>query len=302
MMDLRAIGMGVAFALMWSSAFSAARIVVQYAPPMTSLSIRFLISGLIGVAIARLMGESWRLTPAQWRATILFGLCQNALYLGMNFLAMQTIDASLAAIIASTLPLLVAAACWVFLRERLRPLAVLGLVLGFGGTVLIMGGRLAAGVDVVGVLLCVIGVLALTFATMSMRGASSGGNIMMIVGLQLLVGAAFLAVPAAFETHEVAWNWRLVTAFFYIVFVPGLLATWIWFVLVARIGATRAATFHFLNPFLGVAVAAVLLGERLGMIDIIGVAVVMAGILAVQIARQPAAGVVAPAQGAAPPR
>lgn len=302
MMDLRSIGMGVAFALMWSSAFSAARIVVQYAPPMTSLSIRFLISGLIGVAIARMMGESWRLTPAQWRATILFGLCQNALYLGMNFLAMQTIDASLAAIIASTLPLLVAAACWVFLRERLRPLAVLGLVLGFGGTVLIMGGRLAAGVDVVGVILCIIGVLALTFATMSMRGASSGGNIMMIVGLQLLVGAAFLAVPAAFETHVVEWNWRLVSAFFYIVFVPGLLATWIWFVLVARIGATRAATFHFLNPFLGVAVAAVLLGERLGMVDIIGVAVVMAGILAVQIARQPAVGVVAPAQGAAPPR
>jgi len=55
--------------------------------------------------------------------------------------------------------------------------------------------------------------------------------------------------------------------------------------LVSRIGATRGATFHFLNPFFGVAIAAVLLGERLGWADIVGVMIIAAGILAVQLAR-----------------
>jgi len=59
----------------------------------------------------------------------------------------------------------------------------------------------------------------------------------------------------------------------------------VWFLLVGRIGAVRAATFHFLNPFFGVAVAAVLLGESLGIYDVIGVAIIMAGILAVQRSR-----------------
>ena len=59
-------------------------------------------SGLIGIALARFLGQTWRLTPGQWRATIVFGLCQNALYLGLNFVAMQTVEASLASIIAST--------------------------------------------------------------------------------------------------------------------------------------------------------------------------------------------------------
>jgi drug/metabolite transporter (DMT)-like permease len=61
----------------------------------------------------------------------------------------------------------------------------------------------------------------------------------------------------------------------------------IWFVLVGRIGATRAATFHFLNPFFGVATAAVILAEPVTLRDVIGVAIIMAGILAVQLARSP---------------
>ena len=47
----------------------------------------------------------------------------------------------------------------------------------------------------------------------------------------------------------------------------------------------RAATFHFLNPFFGVAIAAVLLGEHIDRLDLIGVAIVMLGILAVQISK-----------------
>ena len=67
--------------------------------------------------------------------------------------------------------------------------------------------------------------------------------------------------------------------------VPGLIATLIWFWLVGQIGATRAATFHFLNPVFGVAIAAVLLGEGLSWVDALGVAIVAAGILAVQLSR-----------------
>lgn len=286
-MDVRAVLMGLAFAAMWSSAFTSARIIVADAPPLTALALRFLISGLLGVAIALALGQSWRLSRAQWRATAVFGICQNALYLGLNFVAMQTVEAGLAAIIASTMPLLVGLAGWVFLGERLRPLGVAGLVAGVAGVTLIMGARLQGGVDLYGVALCGLGVLALTFATMSVRGATSGGNFLMVVGLQMLVGSAVLAVVAgATETVVIAWSWPLVAAFIYTTLVPGLAATLVWFVLVDRIGAVKAATFHFLNPFLGVAIAAVLLGEVLGPRDVLGVVIIAAGILAVQLSKQ----------------
>ncbi|SFL70927.1 DMT family transporter [Shimia aestuarii] len=286
-MDFRAIAMGLCFAFLWSSAFTSARIIVADAPPLAISSIRFAIAGVLGVAIARAMGQNWNLTRDQWRATLIFGLCQNALYLGLNFVAMTTIEASLASIIASTMPLIVAFLGWAALREKLSPLAALGLVLGFGGVVLIMGSRMGQGVDLFGLMLCIIGAIALAIATLSVRGASSGGNLMMIVGLQMFVGAVVLfIVSILFETWEFNWNWRMGTAFTYTLLGPGLLATFIWFALVARIGPIKAATFHFLNPFFGVVVAAIVLGETLGLMDIIGVAIIAAGILAVQLSKQ----------------
>ena len=286
-MDIRAILAGLAFALIWSSAFTSARIIVADAPPILSLSLRFLISGLIGIALARFLGQTWCLTPGQWRATIVFGLCQNALYLGLNFVAMQTVEASLASIIASTMPLAVGLAGWVIFRERLSALGVLGLCAGAGGVALIMGARMQAGADFYGIALCFIAVASLTVATLMVRGASSGGNLLMIVGLQMLVGAGFLVIPGLmFDQPVVTWSVKLVLAFSYTVLMPGLVATFIWFWLVQRIGAVKAATFHFLNPFFGVMIAAVLLGETLRVWDIVGVVVIMFGILAVQMARQ----------------
>lgn len=287
-MDIKAAFMGFAFALMWSSAFTSARVIVEYAPPLTALALRFLLSGLIGVCIAWALGQSARLSRKQWLGVVIFGICQNALYLGLNFVAMQTIPASLAAIIASTMPLLVALAGWVIFGTRVRPLGVIGLVAGVIGVVLIMGARLQGGVDIFGIVLCVIGVISLTIATMAVLGASSGGNVLMIVGLQTLVGSVVLWVPAlSLEVWDVIWNWQLVVAFVYTTLVPGLAATLLWFLLVGRIGAVKASTFHFLNPFLGVAIAAALLGERVGWLDILGVIIIAGGILAVQLSKQP---------------
>lgn len=286
-MDIRAIGMGVLFAFIWSSAFTSARIIVADVSPFLVSSVRFFLAGLIGVAIARALGQTWNLTREQWKATLVFGLCQNALYLGLNFMAMTTVEASLASIIASTMPLVVAFAGWVFLHEKLTPLTALGLVMGIIGVVIIMGSRLSVGVDLFGVLLCVIGAIALAIATLMMRGASSGGNLMMIVGLQMFVGAIVLGIASLLlEDWYFRPSWPVAAAFTYTLVAPGLFATWLWFTLVQRIGAVRAATFHFLNPFFGVAVAAVLLGEALRLGDIIGVCIVGAGILAVQLSKQ----------------
>lgn len=284
-MSLRALFLGLTFVILWSSAFTAARVAVAYAPPFTILSLRFLIAGVFAVGLAALLGQSMRFSAAQWRAIVIFGICQNALYLGLNFVAMQTIEASLATIIASTLPLIVAAA-GAAMGERLRPLAIIGLIAGFLGALIIMGGRLDTGGNGTGIALAVAGVTALAAATLVLRSAMPSGNMLMVVGAQMLVGSiALFPASLALETWEITWSWQLVTAFAYMVFLPGLAATLIWFELVRLIGPTRAATFHFLNPFFGVLIAATLLSEPLVSRDMVGVAIIMAGILAVQMSR-----------------
>jgi drug/metabolite transporter (DMT)-like permease len=285
-LDLRAILMGLAFVAMWSSAFATARIIVAEIPPFSTLAIRFAISGAIAVGLALALGQSWRLTRAQAVAVLVFGMCQNALYLGLNFVALQWTPAALAAIIASTMPLIVAGLGLVFRGERVAPLGIAGLAAGLAGVALIMGTRIEGGAALSGILLCAVAALALAVATLMVRGASSGGNLLMIVGLQMWVGSVLLAPFAvALETLPSSVSGPVVAAFVYQILVPGLAATLLWFALVARVGTVRAASFHFLNPFFGVATAALLLAEAIGPWDILGVMIVMLGIWAVQRSR-----------------
>jgi len=273
-MDVKAIALGLIFAVMWSSAFASARIILLDAPPLWSLALRFLISGGLAVILARLLGQGWRLPRPQARAVVIFGLCQNALYLGLFFIALQRIEASLASIIASAMPLIVAGLGWALRGERLPPLGLAGMLAGFSGVALIMGSRIEAGADPASVALCVIGATALAVATLTVRGASAGGNLLMVVGLQMLVGSAALVLVAmAMEPLHVTLTPRLAAAFAYQILVPGLTATLIWFSLVGWIGAV------------GVLIASVLLGEHISPLDMLGVAVATAGILAVQMAR-----------------
>lgn len=291
-MDLRALFMGLTFALMWSSAFATARVIVADAAPLHALALRFLISGLMALGVAKALGARILPDRGQWRSVAVFGLMQNAAYLGLNFVAMQWVEASLAVIIAASMPLMVAALSW--LRgERLPALGLAGLLAGFAGVALIMGTRLTGGADPLGVALCVLGALSLAIATLTLRRASGAQTgiaaLLAVVGLQMLVGSAALAVVAfGIEPFRLVPTPELAAAFAYQILVPGLAATLIWFALVRRIGATRAATYHFLNPFFGTAIAAALLGERLGLLDILGAAVVAGGIWAVQVSRRPA--------------
>ena len=77
---------------------------VADAPPFLALTVRFLISGLLALGIGWLLGQRIAVGRGQWRSILLFGICQNALYLGLNFEAMRTVEAGLASIIASSCP------------------------------------------------------------------------------------------------------------------------------------------------------------------------------------------------------
>jgi drug/metabolite transporter (DMT)-like permease len=285
--DAVALAMGVGFAVIWSSAFTSAKIALADAPPFLMLAARFTLSGVAAVLIALALGQRLPRDRRVWMAVALFGLCQNTLYLGLNFWAMTRVPAGLAAIIASALPLSVALLSWLVFRERLAALGVAGLVVGLSGVALIMGGRVAGGADALGVGLCVVGLLALTVATLTLRGMAGGVGVLMAVGLQMLVGAAALWPIGLALENPAAVNptLSLALAFAYTTVFPGLVATVIWFRLVARIGATAASAFHFLNPALGVGIAAALLGETVDWVDGAGVALITAAILMVQRAR-----------------
>lgn len=77
-MDIKAILMGLLFAVMWASAFTSTRMIVTEAPPLLALAARFALSGVVGVGIALALGQTWRgLTRGQWRAIVIWGCART---------------------------------------------------------------------------------------------------------------------------------------------------------------------------------------------------------------------------------
>ncbi len=297
------LAMGITFAVLWSSAFSVAKILVTHTPPFSVSALRFLVAALIAGGLALALGQRIPSGWDAWRPIIILGLCQNTLYLGLFFTAMTSIPAGLAAIVASAMPLIVAALAPAVVSERITLGTVAGLIIGFGGVLWIMGVRVTGGIDPLGLALAVVGVLALSVATLTVKRGDFGTGLLMVVACQLLIGGLG-CVPVALLLEDVTAfevTVPVMFAFAYQVLFPGITATMLWFGLVKLVSTAGASAFHFLNPIFGVGFAFVLLGEPVSPWDAVGVALVAFGILMVN--RRPRAAVPAVrSPGPAPPR
>src|SRR5215471_21775009 len=73
------------FCLLWSFAFVAGKIGVTYCPPLILLAARFLLAGVLILAIAAAGRERWPMSFRDAWAFALIGVANNALYLGLGY-------------------------------------------------------------------------------------------------------------------------------------------------------------------------------------------------------------------------
>ena len=272
-MNLKSLVMGLTFILFWSSAFTSAKILVSNSPPLLILGIRFLLTGAIGILINNIFFGKVKLNNSDWKFICLFGFCQNTLYLGLNFLAMNKIDAYLAVIVASLLPIFVAIISFFLKKDKIHFLSVIGIIVGFFGSSIILAPKITVNLNLYGLSLCLIAVIALAMATLIIKdGFSKKEQLLPFVSVQMIVGGLpLLLLSFLFEEWTINFSNSFIIAFIYTCFFPGLIATMIWFNLVKRIGVIMASSFHFLTPPTGVIIAYIVLNERININDIIGI-------------------------------
>jgi drug/metabolite transporter (DMT)-like permease len=276
--------MGISISFMWASAFTAVRILMVNAPPFFVLSSRFFISGILAIAIARWCGQKMEFSRREWYTILSIGLLQNTICTALNFTAMQWVTASIAVIIASMLPFIMAIYGWIFKGENIGLIGRLGLFLGLAGVFLIVYDKTANQINILGIVLCIIAVLGFAGASIIVGNSlNDNNNLFMIVGLQMIVGSVtLLPLSIIFETWTIKISSIFIISFAYLILIPGLIGTLLWFSLIIKVGGTRASTFHFLNPFFGVAIASAILSEPITSRGWIGIVIIMLGILAVQ--------------------
>lgn len=284
--DPRTLILGVAFCTLWSSAFTVGKFAVQSSPPILFLTIRFAIAFFLIWGILTILKRGLPKDPRDRWTGFWLGALNNALYLGLCFMAFKTTSASMVGMIASLMPLVTAAIAWPVLGERLTLRKCAGLALGTAGAWYILSGRLAEGPavdDPFGFILAGIGTVCLAIGTVLYRKRGTHADALGMNALQ--AGAAsILLLPAGLlleDPSRVIFDFNLAWTLAYTSIVMTMGAFLLWFLLIRAAGAGNASAFHFLNPGITMLIAWIILSEPIGAREVLGLIPVAIGILLV---------------------
>jgi drug/metabolite transporter (DMT)-like permease len=272
--------MVAAFCLLWSSAFSVAKIAMADCPPLILLTVRFLLAGVIVLGAAAAFGVSLKLDRRNLLLFAALGIANQAVYLGIGYVGLRIIPSGLSALIISANPVLAAVLAVIFLRERMTWRKVVGLLLGIAGVAFVVEGRLSGGVNAVGIALTLIALVSLVAGTILFKRFAPTNGFWVGNGVQsLAAGFATLPFALGFESvGDIVPTWSLLAAMAYLVLMVSVFAYLLWFQMLSMSDATAASSYHFLMPPLGLLFGWLLLDEHVVLTDLIGVLPVALGI------------------------
>jgi drug/metabolite transporter (DMT)-like permease len=198
------------------------------------------------------------------------------------------VAAGIAAVIVGLQPLLTAALSSLVLREPMTVRRWAGILLGFVGVTLVvspgLAGATGAGVALpaAGIAACVVALLATTAGTVYQ--GRHGGEVPLVSGTAVQYGAATLVLLAgamATETMRIEWTAAFVGALAWMVFVLSIGAVLLLLTLLKRGSATDVTALLYLVPPATALEAFLLFGERLNVLQLLGMGLTVVGVACV---------------------
>jgi len=230
----------------WGSSFLFIKLAVVAIPPMTLVAARL---GLAALALLLFLAATGRRLPRDggiWRRFLLVGVAGNVVPFFLINWGEVTVDSSLAAILLAANPLATILLAHAFTSdERLTPLKGLGVIVGFGGIVVLVGPDALTGIgrDVMSQIAIVGAACCYAVTTIFVRRSRLIELPPAVNATGVLLSAAVIALPLALVIDR---PWELPapsTGALLSVVVLALLCTSAAFLILYRLLATTGATF-----------------------------------------------------------
>jgi drug/metabolite transporter (DMT)-like permease len=269
--------------VIWGTTYLAIRVADETLPSMLSAGVRFLIAGAVLYAIAVRRGDvvGDRPGPAQWRAAALVGLGLVAFGNGMVVLAERTVPSGLMSLVIALVPLWMALIDRVLLRHRVGSLTTVGLIVGFGGAVLLIGSSVTdSAAPLSGFAIGVFATLSWTSASLYSRNAPLPKRPLVGAGMEMMVGGAVCLVVGALrgelgQLHLEEFSRASLLALLYLITVGSWVGytSYVWLLRNAR--TSLVSTYAYVNPVVAVFLGWVVLDETISVRTLIAGAVIV---------------------------
>lgn len=291
--------------LIWGSTYLAILFVVETIPPFLSAGVRFLVAGAILFTWRWLAGEPMP-SARQWRDVSIVGLL---LLLGGNGLvswAEQFVPSGATALIIGSIPI------WLVLIETLRRggakpgrIAILGLITGFAGIVILIGPLNLAGgepLNPLGTVALLLASLLWAIGSIYSRSADMPGSALLTTGAQMLVGSLGLLVVSGLTGEWAQFDAAAVSrqswvSLLYLIVFGSLIAFSAYAWLLRSAPVSLVATYAYVNPVVAVLLGSWLADEPLNARVLLSALIIVGSVVLINtVARAPKTPEAAPAE------
>jgi len=269
----------------WSSTWVAIKIGLEDTPPLLGAGVRFAIAGVGLLVLAALRGRSLRTDRVL--ATVLAVLPFFGTY-ALVYWGEQYVPSGLAAVLFGVLPIYVALIASVFLRdEPLRARLLCGVVLALGGLAVAFSESVALGDSryaLVAAFACVAAPMGAAIGTVATKRRGFGVDAMVLNGWAACGGGVLLMVASAVSESwaSASWTASAIGSIGYLAVVGTALAFVTLTRLLRELPAVTMSFISLLLPFGALVLGAVVEGEPLTLAELLGAALVAAGIAVAQ--------------------
>jgi len=272
----------------WSLTFIFFKIANRTYPPFTIVFLRLFIASVILLVIAFMSRHLQKIRKKDLKWFIIIALVNPFLYYIAESIGLTLISASLTGVIIATIPLFVPIGAFMFFRERLTVLNIIGFIISFMGVlVVILKKGFTFQASPLGVLLMFLAVIFAVTYTLLVRRMIHHYNAFTITTYQSIAGTfLFLPLVLIFELSEIRTADHSISAFssiLYLAVFGSSLAFILFNYSIKVLGASKTDAFTNIIPVLTAFFAYLILDESISLQKITGIAIVLSGLFLSQI-------------------
>jgi drug/metabolite transporter (DMT)-like permease len=272
----------------WGTTWLASKEGVRHMPGLQVAAIRQFIAGTLYLCYFLIKKTPWP-KGKQWKTIIILSLLNFLLSNGLSTWGVKYISSGLGAIIAAMVPL------WILLinffnGERITRLAVLGILICFGGVCVIFYEHLLDFLQPnirFGIILSIISTITWSFGTLYTKKKAASFNPYFSLGLQMFISSIFLnaiigATGTGIPLSEIPANsWWAIA---YLVVIGSILTFIAFIYALQKLPTELSSLYAYMNPIVAVVLGAFIFDEPLTAAIVIGGSVTLMGLYLINYA------------------
>ena len=268
------------FVFFWSSAFISGQFIVESASPFAALSFRFLIVSICFLLFSYFFKEKILINFNIIIQAAITGILFHGFYLGGVFFSYSIgLSATLSALIVGLQPILTNILSGPILKERVTLVQWFGIILGFIGTVLVIGYDIGKTIPINGVIASIVALLGATTATIWQKKFTNKITLSVNNLYQAIAATFFLIFTSfIFEIPFINFDNKFILSMGWQIIMVSFGAYAILMYLIKTGTASKTSNLFFLIPPTTAVMAYFILNEKLFTIDIFGLIICTFGV------------------------